>query len=250
MGKTKEICMKLTAAKTKGLMGKHRWPTAWSHSRYASWRLCPLAYFLNNICKIPQPPIPAMERGIKIHKLAEEFLKGNIRGMPKELAKFTPELKRLQRLGVIPEAAWNITPTGESCNWNDWNRVWLRAKIDAHHYFEDTGELIVIDFKTGRYNVTKSQMDLYAWLGPYFYPDVQHIVVELWFLDHGETASEEYELSDIKHLNTKWRKRADGLLSARTFEGTPNWTCKRCPFRSDNVMLNGKKGPCTAWKKA
>jgi hypothetical protein len=250
MGETEGDEMKLSAAILKKLMGRARWPTAWSHSRYASWKLCAFQYFLGYICKLPQPDVPAMERGSRIHKLAEEFLKGNISGMPDDLKKFGPELRRLQRLGVTPEQSWNITATGEPCEWNDWNRVWLRSKIDAHHYFEDEGELVIVDFKTGRHNVVLSQMDLYAWIGPHFYQDAESVRVELWFTDHGETASEDYKIEDLKAIGDRWRGRADRLLTDRKMEPTPGWQCKRCAFRSDTKMLNGERGPCSAWKKA
>ncbi len=58
------------------------------------------AYFLSTICKIDQPEIPAMVRGQRIHNLAEGLLKGTVTGMPKDLEKFAPELRRLKRLGV------------------------------------------------------------------------------------------------------------------------------------------------------
>lgn len=212
--------------------------------------MCAFAYFLGTLCKLPQPDIPAMVRGNKIHKLAEGFLKGTVTGTPKELAKFMPELKRLKRLGVTPEQSWNLTSTMEPCEWNDWDRVWVRAKIDAHHYFEDTRELVIVDFKTGRLNVVQAQMDLYAWMGPEFYPEVETITVELWFLDHGETETQEYTPQDLTIIGKRWRKRADQLLSDREMEATPGWQCKRCAFRSDVTMMNGKKGPCKAWKKA
>ncbi len=223
-------------------------PQFWSVSRYNVWRQCSYKYYLQHIVKVPTPDFPAMVRGIKIHKFFEEVLKKKITGLPDELEKLRKEIMKLKRLGVDPEVNWTITKDLEITHAKDWDHAWCRAKIDAHHYFEEEEELVIIDLKTGRVNLAIAQMELYAWLSRFFYPDAKNIVVELWFSDHGEIETIEYTPKEADRIGKKWMSRVSDMLGDRKFLPSPGDHCSRCSFRSSLKMPNGEFGPCQAWK--
>lgn len=226
-----------------------KFPTAWSVSRYNVWRDCAYKYLLKHVLKLPEAMHPAAERGIKIHKLLEELLKGNITGMPDELKKLKPEIMNLKKLNIEPEASWTLTKDFEQTHPRDWDNAWVRAKVDVHHYFEDDLEVLIVDLKTGRLKIAQAQMDLYAALAPYYYPDLESVIVELWFSDHGEVEAQEYTRKQCEDLMKKWVKRSDSMLSDRKFLPSPGSACRFCAYKSSKKMPNGEMGPCHEWKK-
>jgi hypothetical protein len=232
--------------------GRTRRPTSWSHSAWQQYKTCPRQYKHARVERLPQPPAhPAMQRGIMIHAKAEGFLRGEVTGMPDELAKFSTELRRLRSLQVRPEEQWVITSDGQVTVWDDWDRAWCRAKIDAHHYFEDRSTLVMVDFKTGRVNPMVSQSELYAVLSRFFYPKAKRISVEAWFTDHGVVDSGyTYTPKEVDKLREKWFARAARMLSDTVYAAKPGAHCGRCPFRSNVTMPDGRPGPCSEWRRA
>jgi len=227
-------------------------PNFWSLSRYSKWRGCARQYAYESILKYRGPPSRAMERGIRIHSLLEEKLKGNVTGMPDDLAGFSKEINNLIRNDAIPEAPWTLTEDLRKTHPKDWKGAWLRAKIDAHIYFEDDGELLIVDLKTGRFNIAQAQMDLYAAMSQFYYPDAENIRVELWFSDQGEIHGEDYTPREAQDLWKRWVKRAKDMLSDRKWLPSPGPACKKyggCPMRSDKKLVDGRSGPCKEWMK-
>ncbi len=227
-------------------------PNFWSVSRYNVWRGCAYQYMLQSIMKIYGPKSRAMERGIAIHKLFEEKLKGNITGMPNELEKLKKEINLLANYGGNPEKDWTLTKDFEQTYPTDWSGAWLRAKLDAHAYFPEDEELTIIDLKTGQVNIAQSQMDLYAGMSQFYYPEAEKIRVELWFCDHGEIEGQDYTPKEVRLLWKKWVKRATAMLSDRRWDPNPGTACNKyggCPMRSDRKLQDGSPGPCNYWKK-
>lgn len=219
-------------------------PYAWSLSALGQYEECPRKYEYSRILKIPEPKHPAAERGIEIHKKGESYLKGLIpeRTVPLEYVHFKYELKELRRLRAEPEAAWGVTRTWKAADFFG-KTVWGRGKIDAHVVIDTT--LHLIDFKTGRrYPKHEEQAEVYALFGAAYYPKVEKVAAEFWYLDesHNEPLKYEYTVKELKSFRTKWQKRADKMLTAKKFLPTPGDHCKRCHYASF------KGGQCLAWK--
>jgi ATP-dependent helicase/DNAse subunit B len=70
----------------------------WSYSALKTFEECPYRTYIQRVKKIPEPPSPAADRGTAIHKLAEEFVKGEIGELPAELNKFEDEFHELRTL--------------------------------------------------------------------------------------------------------------------------------------------------------
>lgn len=227
-----------------------RFPKFWSISRYNTWRDCAYKYLLKHVLKYPEAKGAAMERGIRIHSLLEQLLLGKVTGMPDDLKKLKREIMNIKKLGAEPEVSWTLTRDLQQTHPKDWNGAWLRAKVDIHHYFEDDGELLIVDLKTGRLKIAQAQMDLYAAMSQFYYPDAENVIVELWFSDQGEVHSQEYTPRQCKSMWPRWVKRSDDMLQDRKFLPSPGSACRYCPFKSSKKQPNGEMGPCHEWKKA
>lgn len=97
--------------------------TAWSFSRYSTYKTCPYKLKLTAIDKLKEPKNQAMERGAQIHELAEQYIKGKIARLPPELKLFEAEFKRLKAQfkkkisGMVVEDNWSFTKDWDETAW-------------------------------------------------------------------------------------------------------------------------------------
>ena len=71
----------------------------WSYSRYSCYHQCPAQYEYRYVLKLDKfESTPAMQRGLKIHALSENFIIGKITGLPDALNKFNPEFSTMRKL--------------------------------------------------------------------------------------------------------------------------------------------------------
>ncbi len=232
--------------------------TSWSFSRYSTYKTCPLKLKFSAVDKIPEPPNDAMKRGAEIHKLAEDYITGKLRTLPKELKLFADEFKSLKlkyKKGVLTdimvEDSWAFTSTWGETVWNDWVNCWVRIKLDLAHITEP-GVLEVIDWKTGKYRDDSNedyleQLELYA-LGAFLMlRDINVVKPKLKYLDHGITFPPEgaflvYRRSDLPKLKKTWEKRVKAMMNDKIFAPKPNNLCKWCFYRKSNKEAGG--GQC------
>jgi hypothetical protein len=238
---------------------------SWSYSRYADYKRCPAYFSYKHLDKLPEPKGPAMQRGIDIHEMADQYIKGLIKKLPMELARFESEFARLRAVykasnsakskiaGMVAEDNWAFTEDWEVTTWRDFVSCWVRIKLDcAEHKTSDT--VCVTDFKTGRFNnfnvvAYAEQLELYALAAFLMYPWVQHVHVRLLFLDHGieypspaaPGVSEQltsYVREDLPSLKKIWAKRVKPMFVDKTFAPRANGLCGYCNFSK------AKDGPC------
>lgn len=261
----------LSGKSQKMIAGKYPWPSRfpnfWSYSRWSSYRNCAFEYLLSKVLKLcPPPQGPAAQRGDMIHRMAEAFLKGKTKGMPDELSKhFESEFNRLKREGATAEGDWTLTQDLKKTIGTDWDRAWLRVRIDARLMMEEvtgvktikkkkeqirTRTLVIVDYKTGRFKVDVAQMEIYAATAIH-YLEFDEVIVELWFLDQDQTETRTWSRKEAEELWEKWFERGNRMLADRVFKPSPEIEkCKKCNYSSAKTMTNGERGPCEAWKEA
>jgi len=224
--------------------------TRWSYSLWAALKACPYAVKLSKIDKIQTPMVPAMERGNTIHLKAEHFLKGNIRGMPKELVKLKDEYDTLKKMKPEHiEEFWAVDRKRFARVKDGWKDGWFTLKADVA-LKPRKGVAISVDHKTGKiYETHDAQAELSAMMHHIWYPDADLYVAEFFYVDQGITIPYEFKPSYLDKAIPIWRARGEEVMAERKFLPTPSAdACKWCSFRSDKVLPDGKKGPCRAWK--
>lgn len=244
--------------KKYALLANVHWPKHWSFSTWNVFNKCRLRYMFQYLLKLPQPKSPHLDRGNRVHKQGEDFLDNVLKRVPASYAQFKEELKAIKRLGAIAEGSFAFTKSWQKCSPTDFERAWLRVKLDAIVPPQD-GTLTVVDFKTGKpYSDTEDQSELYTvavfQLALVLFEDSEEfdsVDVEFWYLDSGEVVPYHYNIKQFPALKKKWFARQAEMLRARQFPATKNlYDCKFCPFKSTKTMGNGLKGPCEEWKKA
>lgn len=214
---------------------------AWSYSTLKIFMKCAYAIQLEKVDKLKGPERTendAMERGNKIHKQAEDFVKGAIDKLPKPLAKFEGDFNLLRGMyadGMVAvEENWGFTE-----NWGitDWMApdVWARIKCDVV-IMHDTKHATIIDHKTGKKfgnEVPHTQQgQLYSVAAFMRYPDLELIDVEFWYLDEGKRSKKTYtrEQSLLKYLK-RFTDRAVAMTTCKVFDPKPNkFNCQWCDY--------------------
>jgi len=231
--------------------------TSWSYSRYSDYKQCPFKAKLKHVDKLKEPPNEAMARGAQIHNLAEDYLKGKIKTLPKELKAFADEFKKLRKQykksinGMVVEDNWAFTKTWDETQWNNWTHCWVRIKLDCAHH-EDDITLIITDWKTGKYREDQNddyleQLELYALAAFLLHDHIEIVKPRLVYLDVNTIypppeVTIEFTRKDIPALKKKWEKRVKPMLTDTIFAPKPNRFCNWCHFRKANAANGG--GQC------
>ena len=210
----------------------------WSYSRLSMYMKCPAQYEWFYVLKKPRSSSPALERGIDIHKKAENYVNGKIKGMPRELEKFSDEFKQLRKefkkgVGFCePDVSLNEDLTLSS----KFKTNWFIGFLDFAHVAK---ELTVIDYKTGKkYPDHMEQGHVYSMALLVLNPNYEKVNVEFWYLDSGETTEFTYYQKDLKKMLRAWKARVDRMYADKTFKATPHKFCGWC----DRNIKNG--GDC------
>lgn len=230
--------------------------TSWSYSRYNDYTQCPAKAKYKHIDKLKEPGNDAMARGSAIGKLAEQFLKGQLKKLPVELKLFKDDFLAGQKLGkkrtliTVVEDTWAFTKDWVLTTWDDWTGCWLRVKLDWA-FSTDHETLFITDWKTGKFRPEEvfkylEQLEIYAMGGLLKFPHIKRVLPRLAYLDHGRVypdpkQGEEtlvYERKDLPALQKAWTQRTKAMLSDTKFAPRPNSKCQWCHYRKSNG------GPC------
>ena len=231
--------------------------TSWSFSRYNTYVQCPLKLKLNAIDRIKEPGNEAMARGDMIHKMAEAYIKGKGRVIPKELKLFVDEFKRLRAQykkkinGMVVEDTWAFRRDWTETTWDDWTGCFLRIKLDCAHH-EDDETMVISDWKTGKFRPEMNedyieQLELYALGAMVRYPHIKTVKPRLVYLDLGliYPPAEQpiiYTRDDIVKLKKNWEKRIKPMINDKIFAPRANDKCRWCFYRASNKAAGG--GQC------
>lgn len=227
---------------------------SWSISRLKVYESCPKHAKLKYIDKIPEPdrgPPPKGEwpndRGSRVHKQSEQFVKGERNDLVAESAAFSEEfhhLRDMHKAGkVITERMWCFNTDWCLVDEEDRENIWARFIIDAL-VFVTPNHAVVIDYKTGKRFGNEidhgKQVQAYQLATFLKYPEVDLVTTELWYLDQNELATQRFTREQGLRFYKGINDRAVKMTEAEDFPSKPGRACFFCPYKTG---LIGKKGP-------
>lgn len=218
--------------------------TAWSFTRYADYRRCPMFFAYKHLMRIKEPAGPAMQRGRDIHKEAEAYLTAKRKPkLPASLRNFGEQMAQLRDLDPSVEQQWGFTEEWKPTGWFA-NDTWVRNVLDVCVVYDDA-TADVIDHKTGKkYGSNEEQMQLFALSTFAKFPElkIQHVTTRLWYLDiEDPTENEdvaEFKVKEVPALKKDWAKAVRPMFNDRKFPPRPNSKCVWC------FLSKAKGGPC------
>lgn len=218
--------------------------TAWSYTRYADYRRCPMFFAYKHLLRIKEPAGPALQRGRDIHKEAEQYITAKRKPkMPASLRNFADQMTQLRGLHPSVEQQWGFTKEWEPTDWFGAN-VWVRNVLDVCVVYDDN-TADVIDHKTGKkYGSNDEQMELFGLSTFAKFPQLEHVTTRLWYLDiepadpQGNEVVAEFKAKEVPALKKDWAKRVRPMFADRKFPPRPNDKCRFC------FLSKAKGGPC------
>lgn len=218
---------------------------AWSYSTLGLFEQCPLRYKYKKIDKLPEPPAPALEKGLRLHKHCEDFLKGKTKTVNPEVKTIEPHLKALKKYKAQSELKMQFDRDMQPlADWFD-KRVWLRVVLDAHYVNDNTVQ--TYDFKTGKVYEDKhaEQGQVINMASLSWYPNVERAEFKGIYIDqvdqdgYGKTIQYTTDTQQsLPDLIAKWTARADVIENATEYAANPTKLCGWCPYSGT------KNGPC------
>lgn len=232
--------------------------TAWSYSRYGTYRTCPAKARYQYLDKLDAgPKADPLIRGERIHKEADAYLRGVAKRVPAELIPVAETVKELRAYAkkkphlVLLEETVALRADWSPTVWNDWQGCRVRIKMDVA-YLEEAKDgaprAHVVDWKTGKFNESSAedyleQLDLYALGALVRWGEFEGLTVQprLVYTDLGLSYPSEpriYAQAELPGLKRAWEKRVRPMLNDKRFAPKPNWSCRYCPYGVS------KGGPC------
>lgn len=229
---------------------------AWSNSRLNVFETCRKRAELAYVEKIPEPPRPlppgktehANDRGTRVHAAAELYVRGGVE-LVHELQWFAKEFEMMRDLykqgHVSLEGEWAFDSNWVPCAWMSYD-AWARSKLDAL-VWTSPKTATIIDYKTGKRwgNEAKhaDQMQLYQLCAFLKYPELEEVVVELWYLDLDDIVDMTYRRDQGLLFIERFHRRGTEMTTCEDFPPNPSaYNCKWCPYKSKEL---GGTGHCS-----
>jgi CRISPR/Cas system-associated exonuclease Cas4 (RecB family) len=225
-------------------------PFNWSFSRLMTYESCPQQFKFKVIDRLPEPPKAddnPMERGNRIHRNLELFVKGEatvLTNEAKQIQAFRPALEHLRALYAagmaVTEEDWLFDRDWDETQKRNAERpIWLWAKLDASVLDQANARAIAVDYKSGKSQYKQiehvQQLQLYAALTALKYPYADEIHAELWYVDEGHVRPAVYTREEALRFVGRFDVRAQRLYDDKFYRPNPNvQTCKFCPYGPRN----------------
>lgn len=214
----------------------------WSYSALSLYTKCPLRWRFEKVDKLPTVRNEKADRGVQIHKEAEDYVSGLSPELPESLAKFKQHFAAARRCFVKGqtslEQAWGYDRDWSPCDFKS-EPIWLKVFCDMVVFLKKGKTIVVIDYKTGKRFGNEiahgEQLQLYIAAAAQRYPDVTDFIAELWYLDVDELISFSYTREDADDFVRYYTTRAKNMEKAiqnNKFEPIATiQNCKFCPFK-------------------
>lgn len=218
-----------------------------SHSALKVFETCPFQYEAKYIIKdVKFVQGEAAKWGDYVHNCLERYLRDKV-PLPSNVVQYQRYAdavlnlsKKFGRMVLSVEENIAFTRDYESCDWfAKGGVVWGRCKIDVLAVFPDAGIAFVFDWKTGKYRPDHLQLELYAWVTMWRFPEVNKVRVgDVWLKEGKVDPPTEYGREDYDALRLRWEARNNDLdnaidsgIYAKQTSGLCNGWCevRRCP---------------------
>lgn len=206
-----------------------------SYSRLTTFENCPLKFDYLHVTKsVKDEGSTHSEYGNRVHEQLEAYGKT---GDPSVLGDDTRKYARLvDRIRAQPgdkyfELKMAVDANGGPCDWFS-EDVWIRAIADVLVVDGDTA--FCLDWKTGKVRDDPTQLQLFACMVMFLYPEVNRVKTAFMWIKHNSSTQAEYTRDQLGSLWGKFERkflRVQEAVDLGFFEPRPNPLCNWCPAR-------------------
>jgi len=215
-----------------------------SYSSMATYEQCPQKYKFAYIDKIEmekEPPSPAMERGLAVHKSIENYFNRSTEYLHPDIhANYGQFMFGIRESypNIKSEFKWGITWEYEPCSYSD-PRAMFHGFIDFL-ILPPPPTLLLYEWKTGKRYVKEhmSQTHLYSVAVLCHHPEYDSVDAFITYLDEVDSHKVNYPRAMMFEYKPMLRRIAGNIADATLFPPMPSFKCQWCPYSRQ------KGGPC------
>lgn len=211
---------------------------SWSFSRLNDFRSCPYKYYMVHVAKAIGDANANNVRGEDYHKEFELYVARG-KPLPANLKRYQPVLDRLKRQPgqQSVEVSLTLDTNYQSCAWNDWDRAWVRSKVDWQ--LINGVRAWQVDYKFGK--PKKDQDDLggqnalNAVLLMHTHPQIENVTTNYYYALHDRWEPGFVRREDIPTVWNKFLPDVNKLAQAKQQDNwpkTPSPLCGWCPVQT------------------
>lgn len=211
---------------------------SWSFSRLNDFRSCPYKYWMVHVQKAVGDASTDNVRGEDYHKEFELYVaKG--KPLPVNLQRFAPVLDKLKKQPgqMSTEVSLALDAEYQPCAWNDWDRAWVRSKVDWQ--LINGTRAWQWDYKFGK---PKKDQDPYggqnalnAALLFQHHPQIQDVSTAYYFAMHDKIEKDYFVRADAPRIWNAFLPHVNRLADAKVRNDWPKVEsplCGWCPVKS------------------
>lgn len=215
---------------------------AWSFTAVKSYETCPLKYYEESVIKrYPFQETEAIRYGNVVHKLAEDFICGDVAGLPENLKQFERGLTVFRNMPgkKLCEFKMGVTAYWQPCSFFD-KFVWARGVADLLILQDDVA--YVVDYKTGSSKYPdKKQLELMSMMVFTHFKHIKRTKSALLFIKGPVLIKESFSADQMPELIKVWQGKASKIADSHKKNLWPprqNGLCKNyCPV--ETCAFNG-----------
>lgn len=211
---------------------------AWSFTHLKNYSTCPKRYYHYQVAKdVHEPETQQLLDGNKLHAAFDQRVASRV-PLPMGLASFEPLMAKLAAAPgqIYTEQKLALTSTFMPSPYFG-KGVWFRGVLD--YTAVNPPLAVVIDYKTGKPNEEKTQLQLNAALVFHHQPQIMRVRAALMFVHYDEVERAEFVRSDLTEIWGEIIPRVKQIEKARAtqeYPPKPSGLCKRycavvsCPY--------------------
>lgn len=215
-----------------------------SHSALQMFEKCEHSVFIRYVQKFKPASNEYAQRGINVHELIENVIRGQIDEIPSEEFVFhhneiyrlrdifakDPALIEMEKAWYF-DSDWGTVGSYDECNW--------QVKTDVTH-FESEYSVSIKDWKTGKkfgneLKHGKQQLE-YALSAFMRFPEATAVDTTWYYLDNGQKLEKTFFRKEVQFLLPRLNARLNKFWNASDFAPNPSiQNCKYCPYSTNGV---------------
>ncbi len=210
-------------------------PMALSYSRLSTFEQCPQKFdYLYVTRNVKDPGSDASRYGNRVHKSLEDYGRtGDPAALTIETRDFKPLVDSIRRMPgqKYYELQMAVNHDCEPCDWKA-DDVWIRSIADV--LVVNGKRAFCGDYKTGKIRDNPMQLQLFACMVFYLFPDVEEVKTSFLWLLHDFSTPATYKR---RHVELMWKNLSSRFTAVQDavdlglFITKPSPLCGWCPAK-------------------
>ncbi len=216
-----------------------------SYSKINTYNICPRKYEFSYIDFYPRKgSSDIVLKGTLLHKMIELYINDKDYDIPYEkeflslkeedFNAFKEDFEKIKEQPLIKQ----LKKMKDSCEINVEQKL---TNVFENFIFsgntdtlvKNEKKLIIIDYKTGKVNQNFEQLEFYALVSSYLYPEIQDFLLVLSFVSHEQDLKITLKKEDMSKIENKLIKYISNINNSIKFDKKVGPLCNYCDYKDE-----------------